>query len=66
MKKGLLTPKTLSTESTIEKISGVYVPFWLYDFDAETEMTAKAEKSEPSATAIQSIHIPTIFTYTVM
>lgn len=66
VKKGLLTPKTLSTESTIEKISGVYVPFWLYDFDAETEMTAKAEKSEPSATAIQSIHIPTIFTYTVM
>lgn len=58
VKKGLLTPKTLSTESTIEKISGVYVPFWLYDFDAETEMTAKAEKIRTER------HGDTEYTYT--
>lgn len=44
VKKGPLTPKTLSTSSTIEKISGVYVPFWLYDYDARSQMEAKAEK----------------------
>lgn len=44
VKKGPLTPKTLSTDSTIEKISGVYVPFWLYDFRASSQMHAKAEK----------------------
>jgi DNA-directed RNA polymerase subunit RPC12/RpoP len=44
VKKGPLTPKSLSTSSTIEKISGVYVPFWLYDFDARSQMEAKAEK----------------------
>lgn len=44
VKKGLLTPKTLSTDSTIEKISGVYVPFWLYDFKAASQMNGKAER----------------------
>lgn len=44
VKKGPLTPKTLSTDSTIEKISGIYVPFWLYDYRASTQMHAKAEK----------------------
>lgn len=58
VKKGLLTPKTLSTDSTIEKISGVYVPFWLYDFDASSQMTAKAEKVRSER------HGDTEYTYT--
>ena len=40
LKKGPLTPKELSTSSTIEKISGVYVPFWLYSYNARTQMNA--------------------------
>lgn len=44
VKKGLLTPRSLATSATIEKITGVYVPFWLYDFNAETQMHANAEK----------------------
>ncbi len=44
LKKGLLTPKELSTTSTIEKISGVYVPFWLYSYNARTQMNAHANK----------------------
>lgn len=44
VKKGPLTPKTLATDSTIEKISGIYVPFWLYDFKASSQMNVKAER----------------------
>lgn len=43
-KKGPLTPKELSSVSTIEKISGLYVPFWLYDFGAESQMTLNAQR----------------------
>lgn len=44
LKKGPLTPKELASSATIEKISGVYAPFWLYDFSGETRMEARAEK----------------------
>ncbi len=44
LKKGPLTPKTLRSQSTIEKMSGVYVPFWLYDFEGESDMHASAER----------------------
>lgn len=44
LRKGPLTPKELSTSSTIEKISGVYVPFWLYSYYARTHMNAHANK----------------------
>lgn len=43
-KKGWLTPSSLSKTSTIEKISGIYVPFWLYNYSAGTTMYANAEK----------------------
>ena len=43
-KKGPLTPGELSKQSTIEKISGIYVPFWLYNYSAGTSMHANAEK----------------------
>jgi DNA-directed RNA polymerase subunit RPC12/RpoP len=43
-KKGLLTPSTLRSKSTIDKITGMYVPFWLYDYNAEMEMEAKCTK----------------------
>ncbi|MGN0318557.1 MAG: hypothetical protein ACI4E1_11570 [Lachnospira sp.] len=44
VKKGPLTPSELKRASTIEKISGVYVPFWLYSYAARTQMEAKAER----------------------
>lgn len=43
-KKGPLTPSALSRNSTIEKISGLYVPYWLYDYSAQTDMHANAER----------------------
>lgn len=45
LKKGPLTPKQLSSGATIEKISGIYAPFWIYDFAGSTRMEAKAEKT---------------------
>ena len=48
VKKGKLTPKELSTKSTIEKISGLYVPFWLYDYEANSQMTAQAARIRTS------------------
>ncbi|MFA9376797.1 MAG: hypothetical protein ACERKZ_08580 [Lachnotalea sp.] len=39
-KKGMLTPKSFITQNTIEKISGIYVPFWVYDYDTEVSLRA--------------------------
>ena len=44
LKQGPLTPKALSHTSTIEKISGVYVPFWLYDYNANAKLNAAATR----------------------
>lgn len=48
VKKGKLTPSTLATQSTIEKISGIYVPFWLYNYNAESRMSADAKRIRSS------------------
>lgn len=44
VKKGKLTPSELSKNSTIDKISGLYVPFWLYDYKARSNMSANATR----------------------
>lgn len=43
-KRGILTPKDFLKESTIEKISGIYVPFWLYDYSADASITANCTR----------------------
>lgn len=43
-KKGKLTPSLLSSKSVIEKMQGIYVPFWLYDYSAEIDMSAKCTR----------------------
>lgn len=43
-KKGLLTPKGFVSQNTIEKITGMYVPFWLYDFDSEVDLDARCTR----------------------
>lgn len=37
-RKGLLTPGDFHSSSTIEKLSGIYVPFWFYDVHADNRM----------------------------
>lgn len=39
-KRGILTPKDFTSQNTIEKITGMYVPFWLYDYDANVKLNA--------------------------
>lgn len=42
--KGFLTPKDFTSASTINKITGIYVPFWLYTSEATCDYVGKAEK----------------------
>ena len=39
-----LTPKMFTSEKNIEKIQGVYIPFWLYDVNVSGTIEAKATK----------------------
>jgi len=43
-KKGLLTPKSFTSQSTIEKLTGIYVPFWIYDYDTEVSLRAECTR----------------------
>lgn len=43
--KRKFTPKSFLTDQHIEKIKGVYVPFWLYDGDIDGGITYEAEKT---------------------
>lgn len=44
-KSGPLTPKSFK-EATARKVSGSYVPFWLYDYEVSVSMTAQAKRTE--------------------
>lgn len=44
-RKGLFTPSLLRKNSTVEQITGMYVPFWLFDYNARTRMVAKCTRS---------------------
>lgn len=39
-----LTPKLFYTQATLDKITGIYVPFWLYDGVSDTDMIAEGTK----------------------
>ena len=41
-----LLPHSFKTDSSISEIKGVYVPFWLFDSEAEARIRYKATKSE--------------------
>lgn len=43
-RKGLLTPSDFTSRTTIEKITGMYVPFWLYDYTADARLRADCTK----------------------
>lgn len=42
---GLLTPSVFMSRSTINKITGIYVPFWLFDYNANIKIHAKCTKT---------------------
>ena len=39
-RKGLLTPKGFMTADRVKSITGMYVPFWLYDLNSKAEVDA--------------------------
>lgn len=43
-KNGLVTPKDFNTADRLEKISGIYVPFWLYDCSTNADIKAMCTK----------------------
>lgn len=44
LKDKTFLPKIFKEENHIDEIKGVYVPFWLYDIDAEADIIYDAEK----------------------
>lgn len=43
-KNGLLTPSDFMTADRIQSMTGIYVPFWLYDLDYRIEIQARGTK----------------------
>lgn len=37
---GLLTPASFKSQAVMDKVSGVYVPYWLYSYDTAVDITA--------------------------
>ncbi len=44
-RNGLLTPSDFTSKNTLEKITGMYVPYWLYDYRINVDMKARATRS---------------------
>lgn len=45
-----LLPKGFATENHLQEIKGVYVPFWLFDGDAQADVTFEASRSRTTTT----------------
>jgi len=43
-KNGLLTPQGFMTADRVKKISGMYVPFWMYDLNSKAKVNAVGTK----------------------
>ncbi len=44
MKGKILMPRLFSSQSSIEQIRGIYIPFWLYDYEASGNITLDATR----------------------
>lgn len=42
---GILTPPGFRSSHTVEKLQGIYVPYWLYDYHTDVHMSADATKT---------------------
>ena len=43
-KKGIFTPRSFSSASALDKVTGMYVPYWLYDYEADVDLDAAATR----------------------
>lgn len=56
-KKGFITPKDFTSKSTVDKITGLYVPFYLYSCFSDCDYTAKAQKVHNEIKFKQTVEI---------
>ncbi len=54
-KRGLLTPPGFVSRATVEKISGLYVPFWLYDYNVQAFIEADCTRTRVQRTKNEEI-----------
>lgn len=54
-KGGRLTPVGFVSDKNIEKLTGLYVPFWLYHIDGKMDIKAKATKSSSVTTGNKTV-----------
>lgn len=40
---GFLTPSSFKSQAVMDKVTGVYVPYWLYNYDMEADVRGEAE-----------------------
>ena len=59
-----LLPKAFKSENHISEVKGIYVPFWLYDTDADADIRYRATKTRFGAIVIMIIRRPAIMQYT--
>ena len=57
--KGIITPSGFRKKSTIEKITGMYVPFWLYDYDVDAHVRAVATRTHRDRRG-DTVHVHTL------
>lgn len=43
-KSGFFTPSVFSKQSTLDKMEGLYVPYWMFDYEASVHMEAAATR----------------------
>ncbi len=43
-RRGVFTPRGFSSSSALDKVTGMYVPYWLYDYDARVNLDAAATR----------------------
>lgn len=55
-KNGLLTPRDFMTERRLGQITGVYVPFWLYDMEVTAQATCLCTKKRSHRRGDYIIH----------
>ena len=50
-----LLPRAFASKKHIDKITGVYVPFWLFECDADADMTFHAQRTRTHSTSRERI-----------
>ena len=59
-----LLPKAFKSENHISEVKGIYVPFWLYDTDADADIRTVQQRPGSGAIVIMIIRRPAIMQYT--